>query len=264
MVSALPSRVMNYKVSAASPTDELITIGQILSEVGDYAGSFIDREHLSFTRKCATKLKKVVEELVARRSIQSPEDLYEIAKGTTEESDLSEMTIGELHRLYRQWPMRRKKRLKEGREHFTCYYEGQIVSELQSRKAATKDEQLKIDYCIATYNNELDNMSFILSCPVKADDDKSYPDRTKEYSPSELADLIGRYSKYHDVIEREILIEYVDYALDSLKCKSCNNDYLRLLTEIADLGERKVISVPMWINSKLKRLQKSEVRRFTI
>ena len=60
MVIALPSRVMNYKVSAVSPTDELITIGQILSEVGDYACTILDKEHLSFARKCANRLKKVV------------------------------------------------------------------------------------------------------------------------------------------------------------------------------------------------------------
>lgn len=35
MVIALPSRVMSYKVSAVSPTEELITIGQILSEVAE-------------------------------------------------------------------------------------------------------------------------------------------------------------------------------------------------------------------------------------
>ena len=52
MVVSLPSRVMNYKVSAASPTDELVTLGQILSEVGDYASSILDRDHLSLTRKC--------------------------------------------------------------------------------------------------------------------------------------------------------------------------------------------------------------------
>lgn len=64
MISALPSRVINYKVSAVSPTDELITIGQILSEVGDYACTIIDREHLSVTRKCAARLKKLSENLL--------------------------------------------------------------------------------------------------------------------------------------------------------------------------------------------------------
>ena len=78
MVPVLPSRVINYKVTAASPTDELIVIAHILSEVGDYAYTILDRDHLSYARKCAAKLKKVVSELISRKCIQSPDDLYEI------------------------------------------------------------------------------------------------------------------------------------------------------------------------------------------
>ena len=131
MVIALPSRVMNYKVSAVSPTEELITIGQILSEVGDYACTILDKEHLSFARKCANRLKKVVGELVSRGSIKSQDDLYEIQKGNDASADLSTMTIDELHKLYRQWPIRHQERLNEGREHMTYYFEGQIVKEFK-------------------------------------------------------------------------------------------------------------------------------------
>lgn len=253
MVLALPSRIMNYKVSAISPTDELITLGQILSEVGDYACTILDKEHLSFTRKCSNRLKKVVGELTSRGCIQSPDDLYEIQKGKAEQADLSALTIDELHKLYRQWPIRHQERLHEGREHMTYYYEGQIVRELQSRKPATKDERLKIDYCNATYSNELDNMSFIFSCPIGSDAEKIYPDRIKEYSPNELAELIKRYSNYHDVTEREILIECVDLALDKFEREDCNLESPRLLSVIADLGQRNVIRVPEWINAKLNQ-----------
>lgn len=254
MVLALPSRVMNYKVSAVSPTDELITIGQILSEVDDYACTILDKEHLSFARKCSNRLKKVVGELVSRGSIKSQDDLYEIQKGNAASADLSTMTIDELHKLYRQWPIRHQERLNKGREHMTYYFEGQIIRELQNRKPSTKDERLKIDYCNATYSNELDNLSFIFSCPVDTDIDKIYPDKAKTYSPDELAELIKRYSHYHDIAEREILIEYVDYALDMLERNGGNLESLRLLTEIADLGQRKVIRVPEWINAKLNQL----------
>lgn len=254
MVISLPSRVMNYKVSAVSPTDELITIGQILSEVGDYACTILDREHLSFARKCANRLKEVVSELTSRGSIQSQDDLYEIQKGKTESTDLSAMTIDELHKLYRQWPIRHQERIKEGREHMTYYYEGQIVRELQTRKPATKDEQLKIDYCNATYSNELDNMSFIFSCPVETDTEKIYPDRMKEYSSDELAELIKRYSHYTDIAEREILIEFVDLALDMLEHEGCSQRSLKLLSALADLDQRKIIRVPGWINVKLNQL----------
>lgn len=250
MVYALPSRVMNYRISAASPSNELITIGQILSEVGDYTSTTLDREHISFTRKCANKLKRVVGELTSRGYIQSPEDLYQIQKGNEETKALSAMTIGELHKLYRHWPVRHEERLKEGREHMTYYFEGQIVRELQSRKPATKEEQLKIDYCVATYNNELDNMSFIFSCPVKVDDNKVYPDTTKTYSPDELAALITRYSHYRDVAEREILVKYVDLALDMLENECYKHNSQRLASEVAELGRRKVLRVPEWVIEK--------------
>lgn len=253
MVLALPSRIMNYKVSAVSPTDELITIGQTLSEVGDYACTILDKEHLSFARKCANRLKKVVGELTSRGSIKSSNDLYEIQKGNVVLTDFSAMTIDELHKLYRQWPIRHQERLNKGREHMTYYFEGQILRELQSRKPVTKDEWLKIDYCNATYSNELDNMSFIFSCPVGTENDKIYPDRTKEYSSDELAELIKRYSHYTDIAEREILIEYVDIALDKFERNGCNHESHRLLTEIAELGQRKVIRVPEWTIAKLNQ-----------
>ena len=188
--------------------------------------------------------------MTSRGYIQTLEDLYQIQKGNEETKALSAMTIGELHKLYRQWPVRHEERLKEGREHMTYYFEGLIVRELQSRKPTTKEEQLKIDYCVATYNNELDNMSFIFSCPVKVDDNKIYPDTTKTYSPDELAALITRYSHYRDVAEREILIEYVDLALDMLGNECYKHNSQRLAFEIAELGRRKVLRVPEWVIEK--------------
>lgn len=168
MLTVLPSRVMNYRVSASSPTDELITLGQIFSEVGDYASSSFDSEYLSLSRKCTSRLNKVTGELMARQCIQSPDDLYQMPESDPEKTDLAEMTIDELHRLYRRWPIRRQAREAEGRETRTFYFEGLIVRELLRRKASSKREQLKIDYCVATYNDELDNLSSILSLPVTA------------------------------------------------------------------------------------------------
>ena len=167
MVVSLPSRIMNYKESAASPTDELVTLGQIPSEVGDYASSILDRDHLSLTRKCASRLKKVVDELISRQHIQSQEDLYAISEVGPEVVDLTAMPIDELYKLYRRWPIRHKERELEGREHRTFYFEHRIVEELQQRKPLNKDEQLKIDYCVATHSNALENLSFTCSLPVK-------------------------------------------------------------------------------------------------
>lgn len=254
MVIALPSRIMNYNVSAASPTDELLTLGQILSEVGDYASTVLDHDHLSLSRKCGTRLKKVVGELKARNSHFSVEGLYDILPekpGLSDKSELTMMTVSELHYQYRRWPLRHKERTAKGRERLTFYYEGRIVRELLHRKAANKGEQFKIDYCVATYNNELENLSFILSRPVKLDDDKIFPDSSRIYTTDELTALIRLYSDYRDVTEREILTECVDLALDQLKTDKDTFTSLPLLTVIAELGSRKTIRVPEWVNRRL-------------
>lgn len=240
---------MNYRVSSDSPSGELMVLGQIYSEVGDYASSILDSSHLSLTRKCANRLKKVAGELLARNCIQSSDDFYAIPDINVGVNDLSVMDIDELYRLYRRWPLRHKNRQNEGREHFTYFYEGRIIRELLQRKATDKGEQLKIDYCAATYNNELDNMSFILSCPIKVDDDKIYPDSSRQYSPEELTALITFYRDYRDVVEREILVEYVDMALDLIE----NKEDLVLIAELAEIGRKGIIRVPAWVNGKLER-----------
>ncbi|WP_290433438.1 hypothetical protein [uncultured Muribaculum sp.] len=75
-----------------------------------------------------------------------------------------------------------------------------------SRKPADKGEQLKIDYCVAAYNNELDNLSSILSLPVNLGNPQVYPDPEKAYSKEELTALIASYTPYRDITERELLI----------------------------------------------------------
>lgn len=208
--------------------------------------TILDREHLSLSCKCATRLKKVVGELIARKQIDSQDELYCIPENDAAKADLSAMTISELYRLYRRWPIRHRKREAEGREHHTYYYEGRIVRELFQRKAANKDEQLKIDYCVLTYNNELENLSFKLSLPLEIDKDKVYPDSSSYYTPEELSVKIGLYRDYQDVIEREILIEYVDMALDLIGI----NDFFALVTELAEIGRKGIIHIPSWVNSK--------------
>ncbi|MDE6804211.1 MAG: hypothetical protein K2J29_06240, partial [Muribaculaceae bacterium] len=72
---------MNYPVSATAPAEDLLTLGQIFSEIGDYASTVLDREHLSLSKRCSTKLRKVVVELISRRCIQSADDLYNMSEG---------------------------------------------------------------------------------------------------------------------------------------------------------------------------------------
>lgn len=163
MVASLPSRIMNYNVSSSSPTDELLTLGQIFSEVGDYASTILDHEHLSLSRRCVTRLNKVVDELVSRQTILSAENLYDMPESDPIESDLKSLSIDELHRLYRRWPIRHTKRRENGRESMSFYNEGEIAREIMSWIATTKADRFKIDYCNAMYSNELSNMSYLFS-----------------------------------------------------------------------------------------------------
>ena len=243
---------MNYSVSSSSPTDELLTLSQIYSDVGNYASTVLDREHISLAHKCMTRLKKVVNELVSRECISSHESLYSLPKSSPVSTDLSALSITELHNLYRCWPIRQVEREVKGRETFSFYYEGRVVRELQSRKAVNKAEQLKIDYCVATYHNELNNMSSVFSRPLQVNGEKIFPDSKKIYNPDELTALIRRYKDYRDIIDREILVEYVDYALDLLQQDEDAILKLELLSEIAEIGHRKIIRIPAWINQKLE------------
>lgn len=241
---ALPSRIMNYRVSAASPTEELMTLGQILSEVGDYMSTILDREHLSLSRRCAARLGKVVSELITRKRIKSRDDLFDMPSPAVANADLSAMTISELHALYRQWPIRQRQRLTEGREHLTYYYEGRIVRELQRRKPSNKNERLKIDYCVSTYSNELDNLSSILSLPVGHDEDRIHPDAARHYYPEELTLLIRKHSTCRDIIERELLIEYTDLALDLLSANP-TQPHPHLTAALTALREKDIIRIPV-------------------
>lgn len=179
--------------------------------------------------------------------------IYPITVGYVDHTaPLDRMSIGELKRLYRQSHIRHKERIAEDREHFTYYIEGRIVREIKCRKAASDGERSKIDYCVAAYRNELENMSDIFSRPIKVDDDKICPDSTKIYTQEELTSLIALYRDYRDITEREILIEYVDYALDLLKSSGDARSMLGLVTEISEIGRRKIIHVPGWVNKMLE------------
>ena len=273
MLTALPSRVMNYRVSAASPTDELVTLGQILSEVGDYMSAILDRDHLSLSRRCATRLRKVVGELMARKRIESPDDLYEMPASAVAGEDPGAMTVSELHAHYRLWPMRHQEREAMGREHLTFCHEGRIVRELLTRKPADRSERLKIDYCLATYGNELENLSFILSLPLKVDADNAYPDYKRNYSPEELVSLIRKHSSFRDIIGRAILVEYVDIALDLLERDNQQpttenrqrktDNTLALLTELSELRRRQTIRIPAWVDRKLEEAVNSALASAT-
>lgn len=162
-------------------------------------------------------------------------------------SRLDKMTIDELYHLYECWPLRHEKRAAEGREPLTFYYEARIVRELRNRKANDRSEQLKIEYCTLSYANELENLSLLFSKPVSVDDDRFNPDQSTAHSPAELLAFIRFYSSYRDITEREMLVEYVDKALDIIKSTDDKTTVLALATEIGEITRKKILSSPAWV-----------------
>lgn len=243
----LPNRLISYKVCEDSPTDELLALGQVYAGVGDYAASILDCDHLSVTQFCSMQLKMIVRILVDRKAVEAEDDLYEMTEVETGVEDLGEMSVDDLYQLYRHWPMRHNARAAEGREHFTFYYEGLIVNELKKRKASCKTEQFKKDYCILTYESELENLSFVLGVPISVNDEKCRLSPDKDYTLIELTELIKQYANYCDVSERELLVRYVDYALDYIKNVEDKSSVIALASEIAELGRKKIISIPQWL-----------------
>ncbi len=252
MPYSLPSRIKDYKVSAKSPVDELFTLGRIYGDFGDYARTILDRRHMSLSRQCSERLDKVVSELMARGCIQSEDDLFETPVNETATADLTAMGVDELYTHYLRSPLRREQRIREEREHFTYYYERRIVRELSTRKASDTAEQFKIDYCAITYGTDLENLSRVLSLPVSGKGDRLEYDPYRSYTPAELLALIKLYSGYRDIEERELLIEYVDVALDSILDAEDKASVLALVTEIAELGRKKKVSCPRWVTDVIE------------
>lgn len=155
----LPYRIRRYRISKNSPTEELLILGQIYAEVGDYASSMLDREHLSVAKFCAYRLRKVIPILVNRRVIATENDIYAIPDSDTQYEEFGLMSIHELYCLYRSWPLRHGKNAEGDNKCHAFDYEDSIIRELATRRAQSKSEQFKIDYCTLTYRNELDNLA---------------------------------------------------------------------------------------------------------
>ena len=201
MAIALTPTVTAYRITPSSPTGELLTLARIYDEVGDYASTILDSAHRALTRLCRRRSAAVTREL-RRRGIltgeaTSPSPLvaqavpaaHDSDSSTVETivaqavpsrathgpnasslitmtSDLTQMSISELYHHYLAWPQRHESRLATGLEPLDFSYEARIIRELERRTAANPDEQLKKDYCLLTYRNELHNLSYIISLPV--------------------------------------------------------------------------------------------------
>lgn len=246
------NRIADYPITAVTPTDDLLTLGRYYSEIGGYASTVASCETLAFAKQCASRLRLVTDELVKRRIIKSADDLYGAPIDSAILKPLNSLSVDELEQLFRQSGLRQDIRRTQGREPLTLYVESKIVRELERRNPANSSERLKIDYCSAVYRNELDNLSFLLSKPLLADPDKIYPDSSRNYTFDDLAALIALYRGCRDVTEREILIEYIDIALDLLESYADDRTSLGLIAEIAGVGAAKIIKIPGRINNKLE------------
>ena len=199
--NALPYSVTSYAITPSSPTGELLTLARIYDEVGDYASTILDSAHRALTRLCRRRSAAVTREL-RRRGILTGESTlpsplvtqavpaaHDSDSSTVETivaqavpsrathgpnasslitmtSDLTQMSISELYHHYLAWPQRHEALIAAGHEPLDFSYETLIIRELERRTAANPDEQLKKDYCLLTYRNELRNLSYIISLPV--------------------------------------------------------------------------------------------------
>ncbi len=275
MVTALPPRIMDYRVSASSPTGELLTLGSILEEAGAYASTSSDRSRRAFSRRCDAKFRRVASELRSRNCTAAADDVC-----TATAADLRTLSVGDLYRLFRGRTQRRNRRAAEGREPLTCWPESDILAELRSRKAADRDEQLKIDYCTIAHSNELENLSTLLALPPEASGESlpTVPDR--DCPPGELLSIIERCAEFRSVRERETLVRAADLALDLLgpdfgsdsasdsasasasvpASFSADPTRLELLAAIADLRLRRIITIPAWVDTALERTVTAALR----
>ena len=275
MVTALPPRIMDYRVSASSPTGELLTLGCILEEAGAYASTSSDRSRRAFSRRCDAKFRRVASELRSRNCTAAPDDVC-----TATAADLRTLSVGDLYRLFRGRTRRQSRRAAEGREPLTCWRESDILAELRRRKAADRAEQLKIDYCAIAHSNELENLSNVLALPPEASGEPLPPVPGRHCTPLEHLSIIEQCADFRSVRARETLVRAADLALDLLgpdfgpdsatsspsasaslpASFSAHPERLELLAAIAYLRLRRVIAIPALVDTALERTVTAALR----
>lgn len=243
MTAVIPQRIFDYKIKASSPAGELATLYRLLAEAGGYASTVMRRDYAQTARKCRTRLSRIEAELKRRGVIASADELFDVPDGPIVESALSQLSVDDLERLYRQRPRRVEARIADGREHFTCYFESRIVAELSRRTPADGAERLKIDYCKLTHAAELENMSSILGLPQGADA-AALHEAPRRYTPAELAAMISESRSPQTLAERERLVELVDCAIDMLDTADDMQPMARLAAELVELGRTKAVRCP--------------------
>lgn len=230
-------------MSAASSTEDLMTLGRLLTEVGGFASTVMSRTDIQFAAKCRRKAARIEKELLRRGVVKKFNDIFSVLSENSNPGEevplyglrLREMTVSELEQLYRSRSRRIEAKITEGREYFTRYTESRIVEELKTRCPANQSEQLKTDYCLITHRMEMTNMAMVLSIPLGHPIDlasmrkevnsmktafsvEEFPNSVHLHGdiPTKLAEVISIYGNFHTISEREALIEVTDMALDFL------------------------------------------------
>lgn len=265
----LPKHIMNYRVSSKSPSGELMTLGRLLSEVGDYASTTIDSKHIRLAKSCRDRLEKVLFQLIKRDVIEKKENLFELSSKEKQllsnpdfqnstASQLQTMSISELELLYRfrQGYDKSIDRINPGLMS-GLYARYEIVVELEKREPVEMSEQLKTDYCTLTFRDELDYSSFLINAPIGEPSEYIPMDRTCTYSPDELIALIHSYSGYwrfKTVFQKLMLEQYVEYAISYVdKCLNILS-VAPLIAAIAHENSSLSYSYTLWVNRKLKEV----------
>ncbi|MDE5878241.1 MAG: hypothetical protein K2H47_12200, partial [Muribaculaceae bacterium] len=75
---SLPSHILNYRIKPSSKTEDLLILGRLFSEIGEYASTIQQRSYALTARMCRTRLRKIECELLRRSAIRTPEDILSI------------------------------------------------------------------------------------------------------------------------------------------------------------------------------------------
>lgn len=260
---------MDYRISSKSPTEELMILGRLLAEVGDYASTTLDSIHLRLAKSCWTRLDKVLAQLVKREAIETKDDLFDFSNEEKQvlsnfdfqdstASQLQNLSIFELELLYRFRQSFDKSVEKfKSQQRLGLYNRYDIVLELEKRTPSDMCEQLKTDYCKLTFQNELDYSSFLLEAPIGDLPEYNPMDRTRKYTSDELLALIRSYSGYwrfKTVMQKLMLEQYIEYSMDFVDDSSDILAVAPLIAGIARENSSLGHSYTPWVNQKLQEV----------
>lgn len=246
MVNLLPNYISEYNTATAS-AGELLTLGRLYSMVGDYASSVRRGDYAETAGICRKRFRLILNELYRRGIIDSEDELYAPPSPTIGSTNIKSMTVDELEQSFRMSRIRYKRRLTEGREPFTRFYETGIVNELATRNIANAKERLKADYCRIANHIELENMSFVLRLPYDGEGCRTASDIPADM----LAHMIELYGGFQSLTEREMLAAYVDYGLNLMEEADNDQSLSGVAAMILELDFKEKIRSPYRVKTYL-------------